>query len=188
MAAAVVASSFVASSLAVHQVALLVESGHSGAFAAAATGLLGAMQVPGRLLFGPLRSRRGRAQSTVAVYGAFAVGVLVLAVATSTAAVVVFVAVYGMARGMLTLLRAALIGDLWGTADYGAISGVLAMASTGATALGPVVVAVGHDRFGSYTASRWAMVVMAVVAMVAAARVEPLTRRAAPPTTAPPVH
>lgn len=181
--AAFVTSSFVASALAVHQVALLAESGHTTAFAAGATGALGAMQVPGRLLFAPVRRWFGNTVATGVVFAAFALGVGILAVGTGTATVIVFVTVYGMARGMTTLLRASLIGDLYGTADYGAITGVIAAAGTAATALGPLAVAAVHDRTGSYDLARWALVVIALVAFGASTRIG-VNRATAPPATA----
>ncbi len=168
---AFVASSFVASALAVHQVALLAESGHSTAFAAGATGVLGAMQVPGRLLFAPVRRRFGTSVATGVVFASFVVGVGILAVGTGTATVITFVTVYGMARGMTTLLRASLIGDLYGVTDYGAITGVLAAAGTAATALGPLVVAAVHDRTGGYDVARWALVAIAALAFGASTRI-----------------
>jgi cyanate permease len=172
LAAAMVASSFVASALAVHQVAYLTERGYSAAFAAGLTGILGAMQLPGRLLFGPLLRWLPRRVVTTLVFATFAAGLLVLALGKGTASVWVFVVIYGMGRGMTTLLRATLVGDLFGARHYGSIAGVLAFCATAATAFGPVFAGVLYDAVGGYTAVIWVLIVMAVIAAGAASQVE----------------
>jgi cyanate permease len=172
LAAAFVASSFVTSALAVHQIAYLVDSGHGPAFAAAATGALGAMQVPGRLLFAPLERWLSRRTVTVVVFALLAGGVALLSVTTATAAVWIFVGLYGMGRGMNTLLRATLVGDLYGAAHYGSISGVLSALVTGATASGPLAAGVLFDVTGSYGVLLPVLVGIAVLATALAALIE----------------
>ncbi len=169
---AFVASSFVTSGLALHQISLLVQDGHSAAFAAAATGTLGAMQLPGRLLFAPLERRVSRRAMIVVVFGSLAVGVALLGAATNVAVVWAFVALYGMGRGMSTLLRATLVADLFGASHYGTLSGVLSACTTVATAAGPLVAGLMFDVAGNYTRVLVVLVVLAVVATALAARVE----------------
>lgn len=172
LAAAFVFSSFVTSGLAVHQVALLIDSGHGPAFAAGVTGVLGAMQVPGRLLFAPLERVLSRRLVTVAVFGLLACGVALLALRTTATAVWVFVVVYGVGRGMSTLLRATLVADLYGATHYGAISGVLSGCTTVATAAGPFAVGLMFDATGSYRTLLWVLTAVAVGATGLAALVE----------------
>jgi MFS family permease len=172
LAGAFVASSFVTSALAVHQVALFVDAGHPAAFAAGATGALGAMQLPGRLLFAPLERWLSRRATTVVVFGALNVGVAVLAVSTSVAAVWTFVVLYGMGRGMSTLLRATLVADLFGATNYGAIGGVLSACTTVATAAGPLVAGLLFDLSGNYDRLLFGLVGLAAVAVVFSALVE----------------
>lgn len=170
---AFVCSAFVSSSLVVHQVPLLRDVGYSAALAATATGVLGAMQVPGRVLFTPLLRLASRRVVTIAVFVALAGGSVLLAVGTSPLLVWAFVVVYGMARGLGTLLRATLVGELFGVRHYGTVSGVLAAWTTTAVAAGPIVTGVLHDRAGGYDAALWLLVALGVVAVVAATRVEP---------------
>lgn len=172
LAAAFVASSFVTSGLAVHQVAMLIDSGHDPAFAAGATGILGAMQVPGRLLFAPLERWMSRRVVTVLVFGLLAGGVALLSMRTTTTAVWAFVVVYGMGRGMNTLLRATLVADLYGATHYGAISGVLSSCTTVATAAGPFAVGLMFDATSSYGTLLWWLLGVALAATVLAALVE----------------
>ena len=172
LAAALVGTSFVSSALAVHQVAYLSERGFSTAFAAGATGVLGAMQLPGRLLFGPLRRRLSRRATTTVVYLTFTAGLVVLLAGRGRTSVWVFVAIYGMGRGMTTLLRATLVGDLFGARHYGGISGVLAALTTVAVAGSPLAAAGLYDRLGNYDAVLWLLLGVAVAATVAASRIE----------------
>lgn len=172
LAGAFVASSFVTSALAVHQVAFLVDEGHSSAFAASATGALGAMQLPGRLLFAPMERVVSRRGTTVVVFASLAVGVGILSVVTSAAAVWCFVVLYGMGRGMSTLLRATLVADLFGATHYGAISGVLSACTTAATAAGPLAAGLLFDVTGTYGTFLWLLLVLAVLATALSAMVE----------------
>lgn len=172
LAAAMVASSFVASGLAVHQVAYLVERGYSSAFAAGLTGVLGAMQLPGRLVFAPLLRWLPRRVVTTIVFAMLTAGLVILALGGGTASVWAFVVVYGMGRGMSTLLRATLVGELFGARHYGSISGVLAFCTTAATALGPVFAGVLYDAVGGYRAVVWVLVSFGVLSVGAASQVE----------------
>ena len=172
LVAAFVGASLVSSGLAAHQVAYLRERGYTAAFAAAATGVLGAMQLPGRLLFGPLQRRWSRPTVTTAIFAASTLGLAVLAAFGGTASVWVFVVVYGMGRGMSTLLRATLVGDLFGSGHYGAITGLLALCSTSALAVGPVLTAVAYQALGGYGPVLWLLVGLAGLATVAASGVE----------------
>jgi MFS family permease len=172
LVAAFVLSSFVSSALAVHQVAYLQERGYSAAFASFATGVLGAMQLPGRLLFGPLLAALPRPAVTTLVFLLTAAGLAVLASGGGVATVWVFVVVYGMGRGMSTLLRATLVGDLFGSRHYGSLTGVIAFATTAALASAPVATGVLVDRLGGYTAVLWLLVATAATAAVAASRIE----------------
>ena len=172
LAGAFVSSSFVTSALALHQISFLIDSGHTPAFAASATGALGAMQLPGRLLFAPLERVSSRRITTVAVFAALAIGVAILSTVTSVAAVWCFVVLYGMGRGMSTLLRATLVADLFGATHYGAISGVLSACTTVATAAGPLVAGVLFDLTGNYRQLLRVLLVLAVAATVLSALVE----------------
>jgi cyanate permease len=184
LAAALVGTSFVSSALAVHQVAYLVERGFSTAFAAGVTGILGAMQLPGRLLFAPLRRRFSRRTTTTIVYVAFTTGLALLVLGGGRASVWSFVTVYGMGRGMITLLRATLVGDLFGSRHYGGISGVLAALSTVAVAGSPLAAAVLYDRLGDYRTVLWLLLAVGVAATWAASRIEAVPVDAASSVTA----
>jgi MFS family permease len=153
-------------------VAYLQDRGYSAAFAAFATGVLGAMQVPGRVLFGPLLHMLRRPTVTTLVFALTTTGLAVLAFGGGVATVWLFVVVYGMGRGMSTLLRATLVGDLFGARHYGAITGVIAFATTTALAAAPVVAGLLFDRLGRASEVLWLLVAIAGAATLAASRIE----------------
>lgn len=160
------------SGMVAHSISLLEERGWTGKDAASAIGAIGLCQVGGRLVFAPLTKRVSSRTITVLVYACQVVALVVLALSTSVAAVAVVVATTGVARGMQTLVRATLVGDIFGTGNYGAISSRLALAGTMAGAIGPLLGSRLHDGPGGYTTMLWVMAGLAVAATLFASQVE----------------
>ena len=129
----------------VHLVPLLLERGFSPAFAGGAMGILGLMALPGRLVFTPLGDRMPRATVTAWIFGLQVMSLGALLVSHSTAAVWVFVALFGAGFGAITPARAALVADRFGHASYGRISGVLALLTAFARAAAPVGASLLYD-------------------------------------------
>jgi sugar phosphate permease len=152
LTAAFTAGSLATAALGVHAIPFLLERGLGMASAAAAVGLIGVMQVPGRLLFVPLYRRLGWERTTTAVFVLQAVSVAALPWANGTVALSGCVAAFGVANGMATLVRASSIADVFGAGAYGRISGVMSLFTTLARAAAPVGVALAVDAAGSYTA------------------------------------
>jgi MFS family permease len=148
---AFVLNAFVTVAVAVHLVALLVGDGRSPAFAAFAAGLMGLAQIPGRLVFGPLGRRFGEPATAAIVFGLSAAALAFLALTEAQWAVLLFVLCFGTSNGMVTLLRATLIGDLYGRETYGAISGVVSAFALAARALAPFGAALIALAPGGYT-------------------------------------
>jgi len=134
----------------VHLVAYLISRGHSAGFAATATGLIGAMKLPGRLLFAPLDARFSRRAIATTLFGLQGLALLVLLAAPSTVGVLLFVALFGGATGATTLARPALLAEFYGPMHYASISGVLALALAGAQALAPVSAGALRAGLGGY--------------------------------------
>ncbi len=120
----------------VHLVAYLTTRGHTAGFAATATGLIGAMKLPGRLLFAPLDARFSRRTITTTLFGLQGLALLVLLFAPTVAGVLLFVALFGGATGATTLARPA--------------CGVLALALASAQALAPVSAGALRAALGGY--------------------------------------
>jgi MFS family permease len=152
-----------ATALTVHLVVFLVRDGVTPAFAAFAVGLIGIMQIPGRLLFGPIFTHAARPVAAASVFVAIGLGVAVIVSASGHTAVLVGVALLGMGNGMATLARATAVVDLYGPAAYGQIAGVAAAAATAARAAGPLAAALWAGVVG-YPALLWTLVGLAAAA------------------------
>ena len=167
---------FAANTLAVIVVAVnlypfLREHGHPAAFAAAATGALGALSVTGRLVVTGITRHRPVAAVTAGAFGLQAVATLLLLVAgTTTAGAVAFVLLFGLGFGVGTIARSAMVAAAYGTRDYATLAALVGIALTAAKTLGPVSAGLGRTLTGSYTVVFLAVTAAAAVAAVAVAR------------------
>lgn len=137
--------------VAVHLVPFLREHGHSAAFAATATGALGALSVTGRLVLTGAVQRVPAAVATAALFGVQALGVLVLlARADSAGGAVAFVLLFGVGFGAGTIARPALLAQTFGTSRYATLAGLMALVTTLATTAGPLAAGLARTTTGSY--------------------------------------
>jgi predicted MFS family arabinose efflux permease len=157
----------------------LLGRGHSASFAAAAVGLVGVSQIPGRLIFAMLAPRLPASLSVASVFALIALGIALLLGASSNVAVIAGLVVLGVGNGMATLARATVIADRYGIAIYGAVAGVAAAVNTAARALGPVAAA-SLAAVTSYTTLLWTLTALTVVAAALAWRSEDATTRRSP--------
>lgn len=167
-----VCAAFIGSGLAVHQASYFREHGFTAKTAATAAGILGAMQLVGRFAFAPAMRRVPRAAVTTGVFGLSAGSLLLLAASDSRAVIWTYIVTYGAARGMITLLRATLVAELFGSARYGSISGAIAGYTGAAQATAPLAVGVLYDLFDGYGPLLWILSAIAVLAVVAAHPIE----------------
>lgn len=168
LTAAFVLSSFAISAVAVHLIPYLLEGGRSAGFAAFAAGLMGLMQVPGRVVFAGAARLLPRRYEAPAVFLLQGAGLAVLAATTAAPGVIAAVSVFGMGNGMATLVRATTLADAYGSAFYGSIAGVAAACATGARAVPPVVATGAYVAFGAYKPLFWLLVAGSFAAAAAA--------------------
>ncbi len=164
LAAAFAAGSFIAVAVSVHGLSYLTQRGYSPAAAAAAVGWMGAMQLPGRLLFVPVVSRLGSGRATAAIFLAQGAGLALLALVGSLPLLIVVIVVLGSANGMSTLARATAIADRFGGRYYGSVNGAIAVGANGARALAPVGASMLSVWLGGYGGTFGALAIMAAVA------------------------
>jgi MFS family permease len=165
---AFVLSSFAISAVAVHLIPYLREGGRSAAFAAFAAGLMGLMQVPGRVVFAGTARFFPRRYEAPAVFVLQGAGLAVLAATTAPSGVIAAVCLFGMGNGMATLVRATALADAFGSAFYGSIAGIAAACATGARAVAPVVAAGAAVAFHGYKPLLWFLVVGSLLAAASA--------------------
>lgn len=116
--------------------------------AAFAAGTLGAMQLPGRLVFSRITGHVPNRQLAPCILGLPAVGVALLLVSDGSALVWPAIAVLGTGQGALTLFKATLLVDLYGTDHFGRLNGISAFPVTVARALAPLAATVIATRHG----------------------------------------
>lgn len=133
----------------VHFVPYLLTRQIAPATAAQVAGLIGVMQVVGRIIFAPLDRKFPLHMLTALIFALQAAAVLALLL-PGFSAVLLFVALFGATAGAATLARPALIADHYGSKAYGQISGFVATCITGARALAPVGAGALYVAFGSY--------------------------------------
>ena len=164
--AAFVLSSSVSVAAGVHFVPYLLGQNQSPSSAATLAGAVGLMQLPGRIFFGPLGHRAPRRWLLAGILAMQGGAVLLLVGTPSLGRLIVFVILFGMANGMLTLARATSIAELYGTVHYGSISGLMSCWATLARAAGPTAVALLYTAAGGRYDG--ALVFMAGVMAIAA--------------------
>ncbi len=150
---------------------LLTGRGFSASLAATTFGLLGAGQLLGRIVYGPLSARTTPTGRTVALIGSSALTIGLLGALTGPPAALVAAAVaLGAVRGACTLLQATAVADRWGTARYGTLSGFFSAPITVATALAPWVGTALAEAIGSYAGAFGLLAGVVVAAVVLAWR------------------
>lgn len=153
-----------ATAVSVHLVPYLQDRGFDLAFAAAVTGIVGAMQIPGRLLFVPLGGWLSLRTTAALVILVQPISIAILLLTHDLIGTVSFVVLFGMSRGATTLLRPTLIAELYGAGRFGHMAGALALTTTVANALAPVGAAASYDLIGTYDPVFWLLSGIAVLA------------------------
>lgn len=133
-----------------HLLPLLKERGVADEAAVLAASMIGPMQVTGRLAMIVLE----RTVSMVAIAGAallvmFAAALALAATSAVPALIVVFVVLQGAGYGVTSITRPVVTASLLGHEDFGVVSGAMAVAFMGATAVAPTLAA-GLWQVGGY--------------------------------------
>lgn len=141
---------FVFSALSVHLIPLLQSMGHSARVAVFVAMLVGPMQVAGRVL-----ERTVARHTAPQVVGRFCFSALPAALAAVVLfesqlwAISFFCILYGLSNGIITIVRGTLPQAMFGSENYGAISGAMAGPALLAKASGPILAAWVLGRGGS---------------------------------------
>src|SRR2546428_306769 len=171
---AFLASNFTTNTVTVHLIPYLSDRGCSPTLAAAMIGWMGAMQLPARLIFGPIVTRFGHRIVTVAIFVFQAVSLVQLALVRGLPTLAPMVIMLGAANGMATLARATTIAEIFGPRHYGSISGAIALGANGARAVAPFTAALLQVALGGYEPVFWllagALVVAGIGLLAASAR------------------
>jgi MFS family permease len=161
---------FAVSVLTPHLVPLLTERGYSPALVASAAGSIGLLQLLGRIFFTPFS--RGFSLSTISAitFGIHALGLACLLFIPTTLGVWLFVFFYGASNGAITLARAALLADIFGSANYGQLNGIISFAVAITGAMAPLLAGYLHEQTGNYNTTLLTLVVLASISALLVAR------------------
>ena len=151
----------------VHLIPFLLAAGYAPAFAAAATGLIGATHVVARVVVTLAGDRCPHVPLTAAVFALQAAAVLILLVWQQPSGVILAVVLLGVGRGAVTLMRATLVAERYGWGHYGAIVGALALFVSSAAALAPVGAGVAYELVGQCSAVFGGLAAISLLAALA---------------------
>jgi len=164
LASAFFIGNFATAAVSIHLIPYLVDLGYSATLAASIIGWMGAMQVPGRMLFVPISVRLGARWMVASVFFGQAVGMGQLPFITLIGTALPFVVIMGASNGMSTLSRATSLAQIFGARHYGAISGAIALGANGARAIGPVGASLLLLGLGGYPSVFWLLAASLVLA------------------------
>ncbi|PTD96524.1 MFS transporter [Pseudothauera lacus] len=177
LAASFALGAFVVSAVGAHAVGALAASGLNPQTAILAASLIGPMQVIGRMLEFAAGARVSPLQVGKAAFIVSFAGMLMLWLAgLSPWLAFGFAACYGMANGVMTIVRGTVPGELFGRAAYGDTMGRLARPAFLAKAAAPLAIALlvadgsGYDTMGAVLAAITALALGAFLAANATAR------------------
>jgi MFS family permease len=147
----------------VHLVAYLHDRGYEPTVAAAASGMVGAMQVVGRVILSVLGHRVSLRTNTAVILAIQPLSILLLLLVPGQLGLFAFITLFGASKGAQTLVRPAFVADLYGRERYATIAGALAAFVIVATALAPISAGVAHDLLGSYDPLLWGFVWLSII-------------------------
>lgn len=170
LAVALSIGSMAAIGIRVHIIPFLEDRGFGAEYAAWIGGLIGAMQVFGRILYAPTGGRFAPSLMVGVIFALQAVAMTILFFTASTAGVWIFVILFGAVYGATTLARPALLADHFGSDHYGRISSVQYVFQTGATTAAPYAVALIYTAAGNSYQPALVVLIGLSLAAVAALR------------------
>lgn len=138
LTAAVFLETIAVTVVAVHLVSYLRDDGFSAGTAATAAGLLGAMQVAGRITLTRIARRWGIARTAAAMVGGQSLGVAALFAFPHPANAIAFVVLFGAGYGVMSIARPALLGAYVARPIFASVSGVQTLVLNAGRVVAPV--------------------------------------------------
>ncbi len=153
------------SAMSFHLIPVLVERHVDMGVVMAIVALIGPMQLVGRVLLLAGQRHVTTIQLGAGIYFAFPISMAMLALGINDVyGLILFAILYGVANGLLTILRGMAVPEFIGPEGYGVVSGALTMPTNVMRAAGPLAAALGWSVFGSYTLVLWSLAAIMLVA------------------------
>lgn len=136
-------SAFVFSSFSIHLVTVLQLLGHSVDKIVLLATIIGPMQILGRLAEMTVGHRLSPEAIGQLIFAALPVALVILSFfGASEVALVVFFVLYGLSNGVATIVRGTIPQAVFGSRNYGAIAGALAVPAFMSKAIAPLLISV----------------------------------------------
>ncbi|MBS0221960.1 MAG: MFS transporter [Proteobacteria bacterium] len=153
------------SAMSFHLIPLLAERGVAIGVVMAIIALIGPMQVVGRVLLMAGQRHITVIQLGALIYFAFPIAMAMLAAGISDVyGLILFAIIYGVANGLVTILRGMAVPEFIGPEGYGVVSGALTMPTNIMRAAGPLMASLAWSVFGNYTPVMWGLAAIMLVA------------------------
>jgi len=166
------------SAMSFHLIPLLLERGVEMGVVMAIIALIGPMQVVGRVLMMASQKHVTTIQLGAGIYFAFPVSMAMLALGVHEVyGLILFAILYGVANGLLTILRGMAVPEFIGPEGYGVVSGALTMPTNVMRAAGPLAASLAWSAFGGYTPVLWGLAAIMLVAAAGFAAAALLSKR-----------
>src|SRR5262249_18327022 len=144
------------SAMSFHLIPLLDDRGVPIGVVMAIVALIGPMPVGGRVLLMLGQRHITTIQLGALIYFAFPISMAMLAAGIKDVyGLILFAIIYGVANGLVTILRGMAVPEFIGPEGYGVVSGALTMPTNGMRAAGPPLRALARGAFGNYTPGLW---------------------------------
>jgi MFS family permease len=168
------------SAMSFHLIPILLERHVDMGVVMAIVALIGPMQLAGRVLLMAGQRHITTIQLGAGIYFAFPIAMAMLALGISDVyGLIVFAIVYGVANGLLTILRGMAVPEFIGPEGYGVVSGALTMPTNVMRAAGPLAGAFAWSASGNYTPVLWGLSAIMLVAAAGFAAAAVLSSRKA---------
>lgn len=166
------------SAMSFHLIPLLEARNVPIAVVMAIIALIGPMQVVGRVLLMVGQRHITTIQLGAGIYFAFPISMAMLATGISDVyGLILFAIIYGVANGLITILRGMAVPEFIGPEGYGVVSGALTMPTNVMRAAGPLLASLVWGAFGGYTPVLWGLAGIMLVAAAGFAAAAMLSKR-----------
>jgi MFS family permease len=169
------------SAMSFHLIPLLAERHVEIGVVMAIIALIGPMQVVGRVLLMAGQNHITTIQLGALIYFAFPISMAMLAMGISDVyGLILFAIIYGVANGLVTILRGMAVPEFIGPEGYGIVSGALTMPTNVMRAAGPLAGAFAWSAFGNYTPVLWGLAAIMLVAAAGFGAAAVLSKKRSP--------
>jgi MFS family permease len=175
---------FVLAAVFAHLMPAVAEKGLSAAQALAVLVWFGPAQVAGRFAWGALSGGRTPRALALAVIAGVPVALAIFALADRVAGLLAFTLVFGLANGLVTIVRGSLVPDYFGRGHVGRISGAMSAFGLFGRAIAPFAVAWLLVPLHTYGPVLWMLCGLGVLAVTSYALAGPTPRNVASPSVA----